>query len=149
MPISSNSRSSIWRSTPTTLCPRAARCALMSTTVGWIARPCRILHPTTMWSSQSVTMVPAYDATLAKAFDPFYTTKEAGSGTGLGLPMVQSFAAQSGGTTRIRSTLGEGTTVELWLPQASAPPRSGRRDRAGSKVDRGTANVLLCDDDDG
>ena len=53
------------------------------------------------------------DATLAKAFDPFYTTKEAGSGTGLGLPMVQGFAAQSGGTARIRSTLGEGTTVEL------------------------------------
>jgi signal transduction histidine kinase/ActR/RegA family two-component response regulator len=88
------------------------------------------------------------DTTLAKAFDPFFTTKEAGSGTGLGLPMVLGFAAQSGGTARIRSTLGEGTTVELWLPQATVPPPSGRLDRSGSKIDRGAANVLLCDDDD-
>jgi signal transduction histidine kinase len=89
------------------------------------------------------------DTTLAKAFDPFFTTKEAGSGTGLGLPMVHGFATQSGGTARIRSTLGEGTTVELWLPQATAPPPSERPlDQSGSKLDRGAANVLLCDDDD-
>ena len=88
------------------------------------------------------------DTTLAKAFDPFFTTKEAGSGTGLGLPMVHGFATQSGGTARIRSTLGEGTTVELWLPQASAPPPNRRLDRSASKIDRGAANVLLCDDDD-
>ena len=88
------------------------------------------------------------DATLAKAFDPFFTTKEAGSGTGLGLPMVQGFAMQSGGMARIRSTRGEGTTVELWLPQATAPP-SERLDRSGPKIDRGAARVLLCDDDDG
>jgi signal transduction histidine kinase len=89
------------------------------------------------------------DTTLAKAFDPFFTTKEAGSGTGLGLPMVQGFAAQSGGTARIRSTRGEGTTVEVWLPQASAPPLSEPLDRSGSNIDRGAANLLLCDDDDG
>jgi signal transduction histidine kinase len=56
--------------------------------------------------------------TLARAFEPFFTTKKMGSGSGLGLPMVQGFAAQSEGIVRIRSTLGVGTTVELWLPRA-------------------------------
>jgi signal transduction histidine kinase len=58
------------------------------------------------------------EATLAQVFDPFFTTKEVGSGSGLGLPMVQGFAGQSGGAVQIRSRLSEGTTVELWLPQA-------------------------------
>ena len=62
------------------------------------------------------------EATLALAFDPFFTTKQIGSGSGLGLPMVQGFAAQSGGAVQIRSRPGEGTTVELWLPQAQEPP---------------------------
>jgi signal transduction histidine kinase len=64
------------------------------------------------------------EATLARAFEPFFTTKEMGSGSGLGLPMVQGFAVQSGGTIQIRSKPGEGTTVELWLPQAKEQPAS-------------------------
>jgi signal transduction histidine kinase len=62
------------------------------------------------------------ETTLARAFEPFFTTKRIGSGSGLGLPMVQGFAAQSGGAVRIQSKLGEGTTVELWLPRADEPP---------------------------
>jgi len=62
------------------------------------------------------------EATLARAFDPFFTTKEVGSGSGLGLPMVQGFVAQSGGAVQIWSKRGEGTKVELWLPQAKEPP---------------------------
>lgn len=58
------------------------------------------------------------EETLARAFEPFFTTKGPGSGSGLGLPMVQGFAAQSGGAVQIRSKLGEGTMVELWLPRA-------------------------------
>jgi signal transduction histidine kinase len=67
------------------------------------------------------------EATLARALDPFFTTKEVGSGSGLGLPMVQRFAAQSGGAVRLRSTPGAGTTVELWLPAATemAPDHGG------------------------
>jgi signal transduction histidine kinase len=65
------------------------------------------------------------EATLARAFEPFFTTKEIGSGSGLGLPMVQGFAAQSGGDVRIHSKVGEGTTVELWLPAADEPPSQG------------------------
>ena len=62
------------------------------------------------------------EMTLARAFDPFFTTKEIGAGSGLGLPMVQGFTAQSGGAVQIWSKLGEGTTVELWLPQTNEPP---------------------------
>jgi signal transduction histidine kinase len=62
------------------------------------------------------------ETTLARAFEPFFTTKEIGSGSGLGLAMVHGFVAQSRGAMRIRSKVGEGTTVELWLPRADAPP---------------------------
>ena len=88
------------------------------------------------------------EATLAQAFDPFFTTKEVGSGSGLGLPMVQGFAGQSGGAVRIRSKLGEGTAVELWLPQAvEAPAGSSDANQTGLPGPRGAATVLLCDDD--
>lgn len=56
--------------------------------------------------------------TLARAGEPFFTTKPAGKGTGLGLPMAQGFAEQSGGGLRIESAPGQGTTVTLWLPVA-------------------------------
>ena len=62
------------------------------------------------------------EATLARAFEPFFTTKGIGIGSGLGLPMVQGFTAQSGGDVRIQTKVGEGTTVELWLPRADEPP---------------------------
>jgi signal transduction histidine kinase/CheY-like chemotaxis protein len=88
------------------------------------------------------------EATLAQAFDPFFTTKEVGSGSGLGLPMVQGFAGQSGGAVQIRSQLGQGTTVELWLPQAVEPPvEASSANRSSSTIPQGTATVLLCDDD--
>ena len=56
------------------------------------------------------------EATLKRAAEPFFTTKGAGKGTGLGLSMVHGLAAQSGGAMRMTSQVGEGTTVELWLP---------------------------------
>ncbi|HSX69679.1 MAG TPA: ATP-binding protein, partial [Pseudomonas sp.] len=55
--------------------------------------------------------------TIAKAFDPFFTTKPIGQGTGLGLSMIYGFAQQSGGQVRIRSELGKGSTVSLYLPR--------------------------------
>lgn len=54
--------------------------------------------------------------TLARATDPFFTTKGVGKGTGLGLSMVQGIAEQSGGRLRIDSQPGKGTCVEIWLP---------------------------------
>jgi signal transduction histidine kinase len=56
------------------------------------------------------------EATLKRATEPFFTTKGAGRGTGLGLSMVDGLVAQSGGAMRITSQIGAGTCVELWLP---------------------------------
>ena len=87
-------------------------------------------------------------ATLARAQEPFFTTKGVGKGTGLGLSMVQGFTAQSGGAMRIRSEPGNGTKVTLWLPRATnspvavnAEPQSARSTEAKS------LRVLLVDDD--
>ncbi len=57
-------------------------------------------------------------ATLARATEPFFTTKPQDRGTGLGLSMADGFAAQSGGALRLESEPGQGTTVTLWLPEA-------------------------------
>jgi PAS domain S-box-containing protein len=58
------------------------------------------------------------EATLAKAMEPFFTTKGVGKGTGLGLSMVQGLTVQSGGAMQISSAPGRGTVVTLWLPRA-------------------------------
>ena len=58
-------------------------------------------------------------ATLAKASEPFFTTKEPGKGTGLGLAMARGFVEQSGGAMAIASEPGKGASVTLWLPQAN------------------------------
>ena len=60
-------------------------------------------------------------ATLARATEPFFTTKDPGKGTGLGLAMMQGVVAQSGGATRLRSTPGVGTEVEVWLQRTQLP----------------------------
>jgi signal transduction histidine kinase len=58
---------------------------------------------------------------LARAFEPFFTSKGPGKGTGLGLSMVYGFARQSGGSASIRSGVGRGTTVTLLLPRGCEP----------------------------
>lgn len=60
------------------------------------------------------------EQTLARATEPFFTTKGVGKGTGLGLSMIHGFAEQSGGRLLLRSVPGQGTTAELWLPEAEA-----------------------------
>src|SRR6185369_4615237 len=58
------------------------------------------------------------EAMLARAVEPFFTTKGVGKGTGLGLSMVHGFAEQSGGRLVLRSQKDRGTVAELWLPIA-------------------------------
>jgi len=87
--------------------------------------------------------------TLARAIEPFFSTKETGRGTGLGLSMVHGLAGQLGGHFAISSTPGKGTRVELWLPKASAATASLRRE---VHLDRLQApmrplDVLLVDDE--
>jgi len=60
--------------------------------------------------------------TLAKASEPFFTTKGVGKGTGLGLPMVLGTAAQLGGRLELESQVGVGTTAALWLPVSKPSP---------------------------
>ncbi|MDO9708585.1 ATP-binding protein [Paracraurococcus lichenis] len=87
------------------------------------------------------------EATLARAMEPFFTTKGTGKGTGLGLAMVHGLAAQSGGRLALRSTHGLGTVAELWLPRAAAaaepPAAPGPAPTAAARQ----ASILLVDDD--
>ncbi|WP_210527915.1 PAS domain S-box protein [Rubellimicrobium arenae] len=84
---------------------------------------------------------------LARAVDPFFTTKEPGKGTGLGLAMVHGFAEQSGGTLRIDSRPGQGTTVTIRLPRAHAAT-AGRPVARRSGGQHGNAVLMLVDDDE-
>ena len=86
---------------------------------------------------------------LAKAFDPFFTTKAPDKGTGLGLPQAYGFATQSGGTLLLASTVGEGSTASLLLPQlASAPAEPAPQMPAASgAATHLPVTVLFVDDD--
>ena len=84
---------------------------------------------------------------LTRVLEPFFTTKEVGKGTGLGLPMVYGLAQQSGGTVTIRSTVGAGTTVELYLSRAAAEREDGPTREADHCPGRAKVRILLVDDD--
>jgi signal transduction histidine kinase/ActR/RegA family two-component response regulator len=88
------------------------------------------------------------EETLARATEPFFTRKGVGKGTGLGLSMVHGLAAQSGGALRINSRLGEGTQVELWLPQSQDQSQPRRTAAEFSRFDaERPMRILLVDDD--
>ena len=86
--------------------------------------------------------------TLARAVEPFFSTKGVGKGTGLGLSMIHGLAAQSGGTLRIESEPGQGTSIELWLPVSdeAAPEQQAERDEPVRAAQH--AKVLLVDDEE-
>ena len=81
---------------------------------------------------------------LPKVFDPFFTTKQAEKGSGLGLSQVYGFAHQTGGTVAIESTLGQGTSVTLYLPRAHEAPAQPAPVPQAAEVPGG--RVLLVED---
>ncbi|HEX4504967.1 MAG TPA: response regulator [Alphaproteobacteria bacterium] len=85
---------------------------------------------------------------LSKVFDPFFTTKSVGKGTGLGLSQVYGIAQQSGGTTRVQSELGKGTTIEIWLPLVTGAHAEQVVHMAVEAVLRGHHEKVLVIDDD-
>jgi signal transduction histidine kinase len=88
------------------------------------------------------------EATLKRATEPFFTTKGAGRGTGLGLSMVDGLVAQSGGAMRISSTVGLGTAVELWVPVAEFEMLAETRPTGAAPIAAmRPCQVLVVDDD--
>jgi len=86
------------------------------------------------------------EATLARAIEPFFSTKGVGQGTGLGLSMVHGLAAQLGGGLSISSAPGCGTRVDLYLPSSQEAPQKAPQ-RIAEKPQPATGTVLLVDDE--
>jgi two-component system cell cycle sensor histidine kinase/response regulator CckA len=86
---------------------------------------------------------------LPRIFEPFYTTKEAGRGTGLGLSTVEGIVLQSGGSIRVESQLGVGTVFTIALPRGDALPKlEPVRPPLPLSSGKNLETVLVCDDDD-
>ena len=85
---------------------------------------------------------------IDRAFDPFYTTKPPGSGSGLGLATVHAIAEQSGGGAYIESTPGQGTTVSVLLPLCSDEPATPEIQPRASESLTGSETILIAEDED-
>jgi PAS domain S-box-containing protein len=85
-------------------------------------------------------------ATRERVFEPFFTTKDVGKGTGLGLSMVYGFVKQSAGFVEVDSAPGRGTTVNLYLPAASAEPPAPAASALG-EIPGGTETILVTEDE--
>ena len=85
----------------------------------------------------------------ARAIEPFFTTKEVGRGTGLGLSMVYGFVKQSGGHLKIYSEVAEGTTVKIYLPRLlGGIPEQLDASESPAPIGAGEETILVCEDDD-
>ena len=85
---------------------------------------------------------------LQHVYEPFFTTKDLGKGSGLGLSMVYGFTQQSNGTCHISSTLGEGTTISLYFPEVpGAVQGRGKDDSIERSAVRGSETILVVEDE--
>ena len=86
---------------------------------------------------------------IDKVLEPFFTTKELGAGTGLGLSMVYNFVKRSGGHIKIYSELGKGTTFNIFLPRAHSEAKiETNKVLASTELPRGKETVLIVDDEE-
>jgi CheY-like chemotaxis protein len=103
-----------------------------------------------VWLSVTDTGEGMDEETLARAVEPFFTTKGVGKGTGLGLSMIHGFADQSGGRLVLDSVKGRGTRAELWLPVARVPqeePTEAEEEALRVLPAPRSLTVLVVDDD--
>lgn len=89
------------------------------------------------------------DDVLPRVFEPFFTTKGPGKGSGLGLAQVFGFAKQSGGGIALKTHVGEGTSVTVFLPCAEVVPRVRERESGAEQISTVELKpcILVVDDD--
>jgi CheY-like chemotaxis protein len=109
-----------------------------------VLRNGRMTEAVAISATDSGVGIPA--EVLPQVFEPFFTTKEVGAGTGLGLAQVYGFAQQSGGTVEIRSEVGRGTTVTLYLPKAEASARRPQPNAVAPTTKGRPLRILLVED---
>jgi PAS domain S-box-containing protein len=98
--------------------------------------------------SVSDTGVGMDGRTIERIFEPFYTTRADGSGTGLGLALVYGIVKQAGGSIQVSSELGRGSTFKIFLPVSEdRVPASERVDARRRPTLEGTETILVCEDD--
>lgn len=98
--------------------------------------------------AMSDTGVGMNAATKARIFEPLFTTKGPGKGTGLGLTTVHSIIKQHGGHIEVYSELGRGTTFKVYFPQADETVPSGKSHHGQITIQRGNETILLVEDED-
>jgi two-component system cell cycle sensor histidine kinase/response regulator CckA len=96
--------------------------------------------------SDTGTGIPA--DVLLHIWEPFFTTKPEGKGTGLGLAMVQSVVQEAGGHVCVRSEVGRGTTFEVYLPHVEVRPFPSKSHPALASLPRGQETILVVEDED-
>jgi len=126
----------------------------LSTGVAWLDDHYQSLHPEIRPGEYAMIAVTDDGAgmtaeVVAHAFEPFYTTKEVGKGSGLGLSMVYGFAKQSNGHVSIYSEAGLGTTVRIYLPLVAANARTSSDQTPADEVSvpNGHETILVAEDD--
>ncbi|WP_284734643.1 PAS domain S-box protein [Sphingosinicella terrae] len=111
--------------------------------------PARLAPGAYLRLSVSDTGIGMDEDTMARAVEPFFSTKGLGKGTGLGLSMVHGLAEQQGGAMTLSSRPGLGTSVTLWLPAADvAAAPTGRDSRAAFGPPAAAGRILVVDDEE-
>ncbi len=83
----------------------------------------------------------------ARVFEPFFSTKETGKGSGLGLSMIHGFVRQSGGQITVYSEVDQGTTFSLYFPEHKGTDATGEQDAPDDKIPKGNGEIILVVED--